>query len=235
VTNDSGVLRAPARNVDGMRHKRLVTALAVAGGTTYAISRWPRMATWGATSEEADAVMPGDEIVGEARYRTTHAVDIDAPVEEVWPWLAQMGQGRGGLYSYDWLENALGLDIHSVDRVVPDLQALDVGDSVRMVPEGSEPELVFTVARAEPPHLLVLGPRGTREEAMESGLPYSCWTFLLKPRDRDRTRLVVRLTSDFKPTPAGFLVNKYALGPVHFVMERKMLLGIRERAERAAA
>ena len=95
----------------------------------------------------------------------------------MWPWLAQLGQGRGGLDSYDWLENALGLHIHSVDRVVPSLQLLAVGDVVRLVPEGTEPPLRYTVARLEPPHLLLLGPDTTRAGAFATDLPYSCWTF----------------------------------------------------------
>jgi hypothetical protein len=213
--------------------RKAAAALAVAGGATYALSRWPRMASWGATPEEVSATMPGDEVVGTPRYRTTHAVTVGAPVDRVWPWLAQLGQGRGGLYSYDWLENLLGLDIHSADRVVPELQALGVGDRVRMVPEGTEPELAFSVLRVEPPHLLVLGPDGKREEVLGTGMPYPCWTFRLTPAAGERTRLVVRFQSDFEPSPIGLVMNKYALAPIHFLMERKMLLGIKERAEGA--
>ena len=209
--------------------------LAIAGGTTYAISRWPKMTSWGATHAETQAPMPGDEIVGDAKYRTTHAVTIDAPPEKVWPWLAQMGQGRGGLYSYDWLENLVGLDIHSVDRVMPELQELTVGDLIRMVPEGTDPDLAFTVVRVDAPHLLVLGPGTSREKAMASGMLYPCWTFSLRSEGAARTRLVVRFQSDFRPGPRGWLMNKYALEPIHFLMERKMMLGIKERAERAAA
>ena len=90
------------------------------------------------------------------------------------------------------------------------------------------------MARLEPPHLLVLGPGSTRQEAIEGHLPYPSWTFLLRPLDERSSRLVVRFQSDFEPTARGWLMNKYALAPVHFVMERKMLLGIKERAERAA-
>jgi hypothetical protein len=215
--------------------KIAAAALALAGGATYVVSRWPRMTSWGATPEEAAGTMPGDEVVGTPKYRTTHAVTIEAPVSRVWPWLVQIGQGRGGMYSYDWLENLVGLDMHSADRVVAELQDLRVGDRVRMVPQGTEPDLSFIVLRLEPPRLLVLGPDGTRDEVLGSGMPYPCWTFQLRPAADGGTRLVVRFQSDFEPTPMGWTVNKYALGPVHFLMERKMLLGIKERAERAAA
>lgn len=219
------------------KHKRMarVAALAVAGGATYAISQWPRMTSWGATYQETKEELPGDELVGEAKYRTTHAVTIDAPPEQVWPWLAQIGQGRGGMYSYDWLENLVGLRMYSLYRIHPELQHLEVGDIIRLVPEGTEPDLHFVVVRIEPPHLLVLGPDTSREEAIESNLPYPAWTFRLRPLPGGRTRLVVRFQSDFKPTPLGWLMNKYSLEPVHFLMERKMMLTIKQRAEGAAA
>ena len=217
-----------ARNLAG------AAAIAAGLGAAYGISRWPRMTSWGATTTEAAEVLPGDEIVGEPKYRTTHAVTIDAPVERVWPWLVQMGQGRGGLYSYDWLENLAGLRMHSAERIVPELQGLAVGDLVRLVPEGTDPPIAFVVDRIDPPYLLVLGPAGSREEAIEAGLPYPSWTFRLRPVAARSSRLVVRFQSDFKPTTLGWLMNKYALEPVHFVMERKMLLTIKERAERAA-
>lgn len=208
--------------------------LAAAATSLCTASLWRWMTDWGATDQEAAELLPGDEIVGQPRYRTTHAVTIQTPVEHVWPWLVQIGQGRSGMYSYDWVENLLGLQMHSADRIVPELQALSVGDVIRMVPEGSQPDLRFVVAQLDPPHVLVLGPDGSREDALASDLPYPCWTFHLRALTDSRTRLVVRFQSDFKPTPLGWLVNKYALEPVHFVMERKMMLGIKDRAERGA-
>ena len=219
-----------------MRHTRRI----LAAGTTvvaaaYAGARWPVMATWGATPEEVAGPMPGDEIVGEARYRTTHAVTVEAPAAQLWRWLVQIGQGRGGMYSYDWLENLLGLHMHSARTIDPALQHLEVGDTIRMVPEGTTPDLTFTVRQVDPPHLLVLGPGGSREETMAAGLPYPAWTFWLRPLEEARTRLVVRFQSDFTPTVPGWLMNKYALAPVHFWMERKMLLTLQQRAERPRA
>ena len=212
-----------------------VTGISAAVAITYGASRWPAMTTWGSTPVEVAEDMPGDDVVGTPRYRTTHAVTVDAPVERVWPWLVQLGQGRGGLYSYDWLENLLGLDIHSADHILPRFQDLAVGDEIRLVPEGTQPDLVFVVARLEAPYLLVLGPRGSREEALGKNLPYPCWTFRLSPIGTSRTRLVVRFQSDFRPTASSRLMFEYGLVPVHFVMERKMLLGIKERAERGDA
>lgn len=192
------------------------------------------MTSWGSNEWENAQVMPGDELIDNPRYRSTRAVRIDARSSQVWPWLVQMGQGRGGLYSYDWLENLFGLHMHSADTIEPALQHLVVGDRIRLVPEGSEPDLSFVVARMDAPHLLVLGAQGAREEALAAGLPYPCWTFQVTDEPAGGCRLVVRFQCDFDPTPQGRMMYKYALTPVHFVMERKMLLGIKNRAEGAS-
>lgn len=85
--------------------------------------------TWGATSDEAARRLPGDELLADADLVATRAITVDAPASAIWPWLAQMGPGRGGAYTYDWIENLLGIGIHSVDRVVPELQQqLEIGD-----------------------------------------------------------------------------------------------------------
>ena len=84
-------------------------------------------------------------------YRKTHAVAIDASADRVWRWVIQMGQGRGGMYSYDWLENLLRLDMHSADRIDPALQLLALGDEIRLVPEGMEPSLRFSVVQLDAP------------------------------------------------------------------------------------
>ena len=107
----------------------------VLGG--YATLIRPRILRWGATDEEAAERLPGDEVVAQPRYQTTHAVTIHARRSEVWPWLVQLGQGRGGLYSYDWLENLFGLGFRSADRIIPDLQRLAVGDQVWQAPRDS--------------------------------------------------------------------------------------------------
>lgn len=210
--------------------------LALAGLKVYLLRPGGPLSRWGTTGEEARETLPGDELVPVATSRTTRAVSVAAPPEGVWPWLVQLGQGRGGLYSYDALENLLGLDIHSADRVVPELQDLAVGDEVRLVPPGTEPDLTFRVTRLEPPHVLVLGPRGSRDEAFAQGLPFPVWAFVVRPGERPGTsRLLTRFTLQAPPRVLSALAYRWALAPVHFVMERRMLLGIRERAERAGS
>lgn len=219
----------------------LAGAVGLAGTTAYLlrerVGTW--VTTWGSTAREAEEVLPGDEVTPEARYVATHAVTIDAPPDRVWPWVAQMGQGRGGLYSYDRLENLLGLQIHSLDHIDPALRDLAVGDTIRLVPEGTQPDLTFEVLRVEPPQLLLLGPTGSKDDAISSGLPWPTWAFVLRPVVVDGvpgggTRLIARFRSEFAPSPVATLANKVALAPIHLLMERKMLLGIKQRAERAA-
>lgn len=214
-----------------------VAALAlVADVAGYAALIRPRLIRWGATKEEAGQALPGDEMVTDPRYVVSHAVTINAPVEAVWPWLVQMGQGRGGFYSYDWLENLFGLDIHSADRVIPELQRLEAGDRIMLQPDGSADNIsYFEVAAVEPERSLVLVTPGSREENFTRGLPYGTWSFVLSETAEGQTRLIARMRADFQPSLSGFIVNKYGLEPIHSLMERKMLLGIRKRAERAAA
>jgi hypothetical protein len=174
-------------------------------------------------------------VVAQPRYQTTHALTIQAPRSQVWRWLVQLGQGRGGLYSYDWLENLFGLGFRSADQIIPELQTLEVGDQVWLAPRDSAMPLWYEVLNLQPPQTLVLGPHGDRDQALEQGLPWPTWVFVLRDLGNGSTRLIVRMRSDFKPTVVGLLANKYGLEPVHFAMERKMLLGIKRRAEGAAA
>jgi hypothetical protein len=194
----------------------------------------PAMRTWGASPAEVTVPLPGDGLVPFPRYRSTHAVGIAASSSDIWPWLAQLGQGRAGLYSYDWLENLLGCSIHSVHSVVPQWQHLAVGDEIRLTPPGHPVALAFRVALVEPPHHLLLVTPGTAEQASAAGLPFMSWSFAVEDHLHGYCRLVVRMRSDFRGTLSATVADKYLFEPVHWMMERKMLLGIRQRAEQRA-
>lgn len=213
---------------------RALTAAAVSTslGLAYALAIRPWFLTWGATAEEAGAALPGDEIVAEPRTTCTRAIAIGADPEDVWPWLAQMGQGRGGMYSYEWLENLLGYDIHNVDRVVPELQQIEVGDPVRLGPEGATVDTTLEVAIADPGRALVLRGPGSRSEAFAAGMGFPSWAFVIEPLGRANVRLIARWRCDFEPTLSGYLMWKYGVEPVHFLMERRMLKVIKKLAER---
>ena len=203
----------------------ILVMLAVAG---YFIVR-PRMLNWGATPIEIGRSMPGDELISAAGLITTRAISINTSPEKVWPWLVQMGQGRGGFYSYDWLENLIGLDIHNSNRIVPELQDLKPGDLIPFW-HGAGVNVVVV----EPRHLLVLA--GTlnppKEQAAGSGEVGGTWVFALDESKSQETKLVVRSrVAKFPPLWLSAVFMR-VLEPAHFIMERKMLRGIKERAER---
>jgi hypothetical protein len=175
-----------------------------------------RILTWGATEAEATARLPGDELLEHADGVATRAIAIDAPAEAVWPWLAQMGPSpRGGAYTYDWIENLLGLDMHSVDRVLPEFQHPQVGDSMGY---GSNR---MRFERIEPDHALAL--------RSEDG--NWVWTFVLEEQD-GTTRLISR--NRFRLPTLRARIGMLPMEPGSLLMERKMLLGIKQRAERVA-
>jgi hypothetical protein len=222
------------RKADSVRAVRKSLLLGATGLVLYAAKVRPWLLSWGATPEDLADHLPGDDIVAAPRCTSTRAIDIAADPEDVWPWLAQLGQGRGGLYSYEWLENLFGCEIHNVDHVVPELQTIRPGDRVRLVPEDFKVDLAFEVADAVPDHALVLKGLGTRKQAFEMGFAYPSWAFVIKHLEGQKVKLIARWRSDFPPTPAAYIWWKYGIEPVHFLMERKMLKGIKQRAESLA-
>lgn len=193
----------------------------------YATAVRARQMMWGATPEEVEAALPGDGLVPDADLAATRCIDIDAERKEVWPWIAQMGQDKGGLYSFDLLENLAGCQIHSADRIVPEWQHVEVGDELRL-----HPKIGLTVAEVRPAEALVLlgavPVGGTKGQA-----PYDfSWAFVLHDRLTGGTRLLVRERYAYTRWWAPLLVEPVEV--VDFVMTRKMLRGIRDRAERAA-
>jgi len=206
--------------------------LATAGAATLAaldLALRPWFLNWGATDKEVYGAWPGDEMSPDPASAATRAITIHAPADAIWPWLVQIGQDRGGFYSYVWLENLVGAKIHNVDFILPGLDR-QVGDTVWMTPpERYGGRGCSRVARVDPGRALVLVTPEDYETAARSGPAASgTWAFILAPVDGHTTRLIVRSRSGSKATPGRFLL----FDPIHFVMERKMMLGIRDRAER---
>lgn len=194
---------------------------------------------WGATADEVHRSLPGDDLISHPKWQWTHAVTIAAPAEAIWPWLAQIGQGRGGFYSYELLENMVGCRIHNADRIIPEFQQLEKGDIILLHPK--TPGL--PVAVIEPNRTLVLHAgawspgEGISEGAADRPATDAAvsWVWFLQPIDETSTRLISRYRSDYGPG----LANRLAYGPlvvqpVGFAMSRKMLLGIKKQAEAAA-
>jgi hypothetical protein len=171
-------------------------------------------------------VLPGDELMPRVELTATRAVTIQATADAVWPWIAQLGQGRGGFYSYDCLDNLVGCDIHSANRVLPEWQAIGAGDEVRLAPG-----VGLVVASAERDRSLVLRggiPLGN------TAAPYDfTWTFALRAQPDGTTRLLVRERYAYTRPWARLLIE--STEAASFVMSQKMLRGIRDRAERTAS
>jgi hypothetical protein len=169
---------------------------------------------WGATAAEAAARLPGDELLEEADGVATRAISIDALPSAVWPWIAQMGPSpRGGAYTYDWIENLLGLDMHSVDRILPEFQRPQVGEAIGYGSNRMRLERVET----------------QRVLAWRSEDGNWVWTFILEA-EGGSTRLISR--NRFRLPTLAARLGMVPMEPASLVMERKMLRGIKERAER---
>ncbi|MGB5760282.1 MAG: hypothetical protein WBM50_25425 [Acidimicrobiales bacterium] len=189
----------------------------------------PWMLEWGSTPTERSRTLPGDDMTDETMTHHTRAITIHAPPEAIWPWLVQIGDQRGGFYSHDWLERYIGVHYiegrHSATRIHPELQRLRVGDRIAT---GSIANVTIDapVNVLEPNRALVIG----------------TWAFVLQPTDEGHTRLLVREREPswirrLAPRRSGMLravggIVDYAIGePLHFVMTRKMMLGLKSRAE----
>lgn len=214
-----------------------LVAAGIAVAAAYGLIVRPWHLRWGATESEVARALPGDGLVPSPKIAATHAITIRAAAAQVWPWIVQIGRGRGGFYSYDWIENLMGLKIRSADRVLPEFQKLKAGDVVPFEPGGHGPP----VAAIEPNRYLVLGGRVDATNGAAFGVTrpddaFVCsWTFFLEPAGDHATRLIERFRLDYRPGPRNTLFYRAVLEPGSFVMQRKMLLGIRERAERLAA
>jgi hypothetical protein len=196
------------------------TALAVVLAVYVALLR-PWHMHWGATPDEISRALPGDALVSNPLEVTTRAITINAWPAHVWPWLAQMGRGRGGLYSYDWLDRVFGvLDAPSADTLIPRFQSIAAGDTI---PVGGSPG--WPVAMARPNELLLLDVRETGAHVT--------WVFSLEPISPVQTRLLMRVRARL-PRTWRLPLLVAVLEPAEFLMVRRQLIGIRERAERLA-
>lgn len=198
---------------------RSVLALGGAVGAAWWARR--RALGWGATRAERVATLPGDGLVRVADLTATRAVTVAAAPAGVWPWVAQIGQGRGGFYSYDVIENLLGMDIHSADQVIPRWQAVQVGDAVYLAAQ-----VALTVVVVDPGRALVL--RGAVPVGGAPS-PYDfTWAFVLLDGPAGRTRLVVRERCAYLTWWAPFVVEPVQVASR--IMTAGMLRGISARA-----
>jgi hypothetical protein len=206
------------------KRTRIVEGFGLAAGLaagTYLLLLRQRCLTWGARPDEAVRPLPGDDLLATADMVSTRAVTINAPPSAVWPWLVQMGSGRGGAYTYDWIENLFGFDMHSASTVLPHLQDVKVGDA-------------FPLGKKDGPrlHVEVLDPE--RSLVFRFDQANWIWGFDLES-ENGSTRLISRnRISTPNASPVRRAVNAMLMEPGSLIMERKMLLGIKQRAEKLA-
>lgn len=186
-----------------------VTAAGVAFPGIYGAVIRPWLQNWGSTEAERRRRYPGDG-EGKPLFKVTRAVTVHAPAEEVWKWLVQIGEDKGGFYSYDWLENLAGCHVHSADEIHPEWQNLKAGDKLVLI-HGTGPHIVAV----DPPRSLVIEGWGA---------------YVIEPIDDASCRLVARSHTDRGPAAIAHLI---AMELPHAIMERRTLLGIKQRAERA--
>jgi hypothetical protein len=234
---DAVVVALLLRTRDGIplaahRRRRLLRGVGAAASVLFVawlalvILARPWQLRWGSTAEELRRPLPGDAPGVRPSFQIQHAVVIPAQPDEVWPWLAQLGHDRGGFYSYSWLENGFGLHVRNADRIHPEWQRIAAGDSVLSTPDdylGTGRRFGWRVAAAEQNRLLVLESWGA---------------FVLEPSGDGTTKLIVRTRGAGRDGPGALVLaplGLMVLEPAHFIMERRMLLGIRERVEAAQA
>jgi hypothetical protein len=190
---------------------------------------WPWMQTWGATKEEIHANLPGDDLVSGANIRTTKGITIQANPGQIYPWLLQLGVDRGGMYSYDRLENLFGLNVHTAEEIMPAYQEVQIGDFWRFTPKdyvlNPGPGLYVRRLVENEAVILCFGMEGKPEESCVDS-----WQFVLVPREDGTTRLLLRSNMAIKPE-LPIKLTYY----IQFIMERKMLLTLRERAEQISS
>jgi hypothetical protein len=207
--------------------------LALAAGTGaaggYLLVVLPRQHRWGATDEEVMRRLPGDDLVPHPNLQWTRAITVKAQAAAIWPWLLQIGQGLGGYYSYAWLEKLMGLRAEHADQINPAWQQLKEGDIIPAEPDGSG----YRVITVEPNRTLVLG-----AQEQDEGIPWSftllyqafTWAFVLEKADTESTRLIMRIRARTRHARHILLAN-FFIDFSAFFMKRRMLLGMKQRAE----
>ncbi len=186
---------------------------------------------WGATDEELDQEYQGDEYIPVPKWSATHAISIQASPKDIWPWLAQIGQEKGGFYSYEKLENFAGCGIHNATEILESCQTIQVGDLIKLHPETSP----MRAALVDPCRVLLLegNPANVESEVNENVIDLkTTWGFYLKAQDKFTTRLISRTRYDYSGGLSNALMGgPHLIEPISFTMERKMLKVLKQLVE----
>lgn len=223
----------------GKTLRKIVGLMMITAGAAGAYVRFvrPWLMRRGATDEELALPLPGDGLVQNPQWTTTQAITIHASPEEIWPWIAQWGYGRGGFYSYDFIDRMIGsTGVVSSDRILPEHQNIQAGDFIPVAPNGG-----FVVKDVQPGLFLLLQNRLDLQTAQQipetSSLPDTyidvSWVLFLRSQGEGRTRLIARMSMDarFAPSPTAGTLMGEVLKPGSAIMDYRMLQGIKCRAE----
>jgi len=192
---------------------------------------------WGSTDEELQKKLQGDELVKNVKGWYQHAININAAPADVWLWIVQLGQNKGGFYSYELLENIVGSRIRTADDIIPKFQNTVIGDQVAMTPKAAP----YIVASIEPNQAFVLQLRVNLQtqvtvdntQPLPDKYQDSSWVFFLEETTEGTTRLISRSCNDWNQSKANtFIYGMF--GVISQAMDRKMLKGIKKRAEAAS-
>jgi len=186
---------------------------------------------WGATEKEIDGSLPGDDIITEPKWQYTQAITIRIPIERVWPWLVQIGQGRAGFYSYQTLENLVGCNIHNADRIIPEFQHLEAGDNILLHPKVPFPVVLVELGRAIVLHYDTRTGLTPIPDTKPVDYFESTWLFFLDAKDENTTRMISRFRIDYSPSIRNKISYGYFVEPVSSTMQQQMMRGIKKRAE----
>jgi hypothetical protein len=215
------------------RHVGQVTLALAAGYLSVLVATRRYHQHWGASDAEIARSLPGDDLIPASKLDSTHAITVHAPADRIWPWLAQVGYGgRAGFYSYDVLERRFGA--RGINRLRPDVPAPAVGDTLPFAPG-----MPMTVAVVNPPRALVLWQVSSANQAIDPTGPWGAdhvawsWAFVLERIDVGTTRLLTRMRVSYQPAVKWVAFVHLLLEPAHFIMGRRQLLGLRQRAEAA--
>ncbi len=216
-----------------MKRSNVILAGAVIGAIGYAAFLRPRSMRWGATWRERTRIWAGDEFMPEPVTRSVRVITIHAPAEHVWPWIAQIGQDRGGFYSYTSLENLVGAEMKNAEEIHPEWQHRNVGDKVWLgAPSKFDGKAHMIVARWIPGRNMVLvAPPDWERITSGKTADNMVWSFIVEPISPKSCRLIARSLGGPGQTTAGKLANYMFWEPAHFIMERGMMLGIKTRVE----
>ena len=216
-----------------MKRSNAVLIGAIAGVVGYVAFVRPRHLKWGSTWRERSRVWAGDEYMPEPVTKSTRVITIQAPANRVWPWIAQIGQDRGGFYSYTSMENLVGAEMKNAEEIHPEWQHRNIGDKVWLgTPSRFDGKAHLIVARWIPDRLMVLVAPPDWEKIMEGKLAdHMVWSFIVEPLSPKSCRLIVRSLAGPAQTTADKLAGYMFWEPAHFIMERGMLLGIKSRVE----